>query len=522
MLTLECPRFGWKPGFCFVALIISVLIATGVARAQPADVTARPNIVVIYSDDVGWGDLSCYGATRVSTPHIDQLAAGGVRFTDAHTTASTCTPSRYSILTGQYPFRRKGAQILAGDATMLITPDTPTLPQILKSGGYRTGCVGKWHLGLGDGSIDWNGQINRTPLDIGFDESFIIPATPDRVPCVYVEGRQVVGLNPADPVQVKYLEKVGNEPTGREQPGALRFGADDDHSGTIVDRVSRMGYMAGGQSARWRDDQMSKTLVTRAEQFLTRSADQPFFLYFALADIHVPRVPHPDFVGKSQCGVRGDQILEMDWAVGQIMAKLEALNLKEKTLVLFSSDNGPILFDGYQDGAIKDLNGHKPGGPYRGGKYDLYEGGTRVPFITYWPGHTKAGVSDALVSQVDLLNSLASIAGTALPQSMTVDGQNLQAAFLDPTAAGRESLLEQAGTDLAVRKGKWKLIPAGVRRPFRSIEEGEKRIPRSPPSPSPRLFDLSADPGEQSDLAAAHPEIVAELSRLLPLRESKP
>lgn len=490
------------------------ILSTHPARA--ADPAApKPNIVIIYSDDVGWGDIGCYGATRVATPHIDALASKGIRFTDAHTSASTCTPSRYSLLTGQYSYRNRSAQILSGDASMIIKPGTQTIAQVFKDNGYATACIGKWHLGLGKGKIDWNGEINATPLDIGFDESFIIPATPDRVPCVYVEGRKVVDLDPADPLSVSYGRKVGDDPTGRDHREMLRYPADGDHSGTIVDRISRIGYMAGGHTARWKDEQMMTTLTQRAEQFITGNAGKPFFLYLALNDVHVPRAPGSDFLGKSQCGLRGDQIEEMDWSVGQIIHQLDQLHLTDNTLILFSSDNGPVLYDGYKDGSIRDLNGHKPSGPFRGGKYEIYEGGTRVPFIVYWPGHTKQGVSGALISQVDLLNSLARLAQVTPKRDVGPDSQDESTALLDPAAPGRTTLIEQAGTDLAVRHGKWKLIPAGVHKAYRVLEEGD---PPPPPMPTnePHLFDLSTDPGERHDLAAEQPALVAELTRLLP------
>jgi len=496
-------------------LIVSVLAVASVAAAAAAAAADKPNILIIYADDVGWGDLGCYGATKVTTPHLDDLAARGIRFTDAHTTASTCTPSRYSILTGQYSFRNKSAQILPGDANMLIKPGTPTLPAVLKEHGYATACIGKWHLGLGIGRIDWNGQINATPLDIGFDESFLIPATPDRVPCVYVEGRQVVGLDPADPLQVNQYKKVGTDPTGHDHPELLRYPADGDHSGTIVDRISRMGFMSGGNAARWQDEQMTPVLVQRAEKFITQRAAKPFFLYLALNDVHVPRAPGPQFIGRSQCGLRGDQIEEMDWAVGQIMAKLDELHLTDNTLVLFSSDNGPILFDGYTDGSRRDLNGHAPGGPFRGGKYEIYEGGTRVPFIAFWPGHVKPGRSDALVSQVDLFRTLAHVAGIANDASIPADSRDLMPALLDASAAGRQELVEQAGVDLAIRQGKWKLIPAGVHKAFRSVEEGDPSPPPVFGSKEAHLFDLSIDPGERQDVAGEHPEVVAELTKQL-------
>jgi arylsulfatase A-like enzyme len=504
------------PFFVSFVFLGGYLVAVcGVAGAgTPTTAAAKPNIVIIYSDDIGWGDLGCYGATKVSTPQLDRLASNGLRFTDAHTTASTCTPSRFSILTGQYAFRNKAAQILPGDAPLLIVPGSPTLPQLLKDHGYVTACIGKWHLGLGDGSINWNTEVKPGPMEIGFDESFIVPATPDRVPCVYVEGHEVVHLESADPLRVSYKGPIGDEPTGREHPELLRYKGDAQHSGTIVDRISRIGWMAGGHSAWWTDEQMAMRLTERAEDFLTRNAKQPFFLYFAINDIHVPRAPNPDFVGKSQCGLRGDQIEELDWTVGQILSKLEELHLTGNTLVIFSSDNGPILADGYADGSIRDANGHKPAGPFRGGKYQIYEGGTRVPLLTYWPGHVKPGVSSALTCQVDFLASLMDLTGITLPPDAGPDSQDLLATLLNPDAVGRDQLVEQAEAQLAIRKGRWKFIPGGTRTPLKRLEEGDTSSgPAS--SPAAQLYDLSTDEAEKNNVVASHPDVVNELTRLI-------
>ncbi len=256
---------------------------------------------------------------------------------------------------------------------------------MLKRAGYATGVVGKWHLGLGQGKIDWNGEITPGPREIGFDESFIIAGTGDRVPCVYVENQRVAGLDPRDPIEVNYQHKVGDEPTGRENPELLKMPLSHGHDFTIVNGISRIGWMQGGKSARWVDEDMADTLVSKATAFIERHQQEPFFLYFPTHDAHVPRVPHARFKGKSGCGVRGDAIQQLDWCVGQVMETLDRLRLTDKTLIIFTSDNGPVLDDGYADGAVADANGHIPAGPWRGGKYSTYEGGTRVPFLVRWP-----------------------------------------------------------------------------------------------------------------------------------------
>src|SRR4051794_17173337 len=306
------------PRTCLLISALLMCLVPFSAPARAADTPApRPNIVLIMADDLGYGDVGCYGATKVATPNIDRLAAQGLRFTDTHAAAATCTPSRYALLTGQYAWRKKGTGILPGDAGLIIDPAKPTLPGVLKQAGYTSGCVGKWHLGLGSGNVDWNRDITPGPLELGFDYSFIIPATGDRVPCVYVEGHRVVGGDPNDPILVNYQRKVGDLPTGREHPELLTVKPSHGHADTIVNGISRIGFMAGGRRALWNDTDMADVLTRTAVQFLEQHKDRPFFLYFATHDIHVPRVPNGRFAGKSGCGVRGDVIQELDWSVGQ-------------------------------------------------------------------------------------------------------------------------------------------------------------------------------------------------------------
>ena len=362
------------------ACLAALLSLVAILSVSPAAADGPPNIILIYADDLGYGDVGCYGATRVRTPNIDRLAREGLRFTDAHAASSTCTPSRYALLTGEYAWRRKGTSVLPGDAALIIEPRRETLPAMLKRAGLATGVVGKWHLGLGTGSIDWNGAIKPGPLEIGFDESFIMAATGDRVPCVFIRDHHVVGLDPHDPIRVSYAKPIGDEPTGAANLELLKVKPSHGHDQTIVNGISRIGFMTGGKAARWVDEDMADGFTREAVAFIERHAAAPFFLEFATHDIHVPRVPHPRFAGTSGCGVRGDVIQELDWSVGQVLDTLDRLKLADRTLVLFTSDNGPVVDDGYADGAVRDLNGHRPAGPLRGGKYSLFEGGTRVPF----------------------------------------------------------------------------------------------------------------------------------------------
>jgi arylsulfatase A-like enzyme len=489
---------------CHLAPLIVLLTAAATA----AD---RPNIVLIYADDLGYGDVGCYGATAVKTPHVDRLAREGLRFTDGHAAAATCTPSRYAMLTGEYAWRQKGTGILPGTAPLIIEPGRTTVASLLQKAGYKTAVVGKWHLGLGERQkpLDWNGPIKPGPLEIGFDHSFLVPATGDRVPCVYVEDHRVVGLDPNDPVAVSYGEKVGDEPTGLVNPELLKMKPSHGHDMTIVNGISRIGYMTGGKAARWVDEDMAGVLAKKATAFIEQNQKQPFFLFFSLHDIHVPRVPHARFVGTTSMGPRGDVIAQLDWCTGEILAALDRVGLAENTLVIFSSDNGPVVDDGYQDEAVAKLGDHKPAGPLRGGKYSAFEAGTRVPTIVRWPARVKPGVSDALVCQVDFLASFAALTGQSLAGDEGPDSIDVLPALLGESKKGRETLVEQANS-LSLRQGPWKFIEPG-RGPQvlanTNIESGR--------SPEPQLYNLASDLGETKNLAAEQPDKTAELRRLL-------
>ena len=496
-------------------LLVFVLSACGPSddgakeNAPVTDDARIPNLVIFYIDDLGYGDVGSYGAVGVQTPSIDRLAANGIRFTDAHSTAATCTPSRYSLLTGEHGFRVE-ADILEGDAPLLIRPGKPTLATMLKRAGYVTAVVGKWHLGLGVGDLDWNGDISPGPLDIGFDYSFLLPATGDRVPTVYVEDRAVVDLDESDPIAVSYGGKVGSRPTGYANPELLRFNADPQHSDTIVNGVSRIGHMGGGESALWVDEDFPDVFTAKAVQFIRDNRDQPFFLFHSFHDIHVPRLPHVRFEGKSSMGPRGDAIVQMDWMVGKIIEELEALGIAENTLVIFTSDNGPVLDDGYADQSVELLGSHRPSGPFRGGKYSAYEAGTRVPTVVYWPGTVAAQTSDALLSQVDIYASMAELVGVELAAGAAIDSRNHLDAWLGRTPNGRQLLLEESVGTLSLRNENWKYIaPFSGETTFdwvatdKDIEGGFETVPQ--------LYDLGSDLRERINVAAEHPERVAEM-----------
>ena len=462
-----------------------------------------PNIIIIYADDLGYGELGAYGATKLKTPNLDKLANGGIRFTNGYASSATCTPSRYALLTGTYPWRNKSAKILPGTAPLIIDTAQVTLPKLLKARGYFTGIVGKWHLGLGNGNVDWNQHISPGPNEIGFDHSYIMAATQDRVPTVYIENGKVDKLDPNDPIQIDYKQNFEGELTGKENPELLKMKPSHGHDNSIVNGISRIGFMKGGETAKWIDKDMADHFLKKAQQFVKTNKTKPFFLYYALQQPHVPRTPHPRFVGSSGMGPRGDVIVEADWCVGEFIKTLEQEGLLENTLVVFSSDNGPVVDDGYHDDSVEKLGDHIPAGPLRGGKYSLFEAGTRVPFITYWKGTIAPGVSDAMVSQLDLLSSIATLSGSTQNGQ---DSEDLLDTFLGKSNTGRKELILEATSRTAFRKGDWAMIPPYKGRRINTwvnIELGNDTVYQ--------LYNLKDDLGQQSNLAETYPDKLAKM-----------
>jgi arylsulfatase A-like enzyme len=490
-------------------LLLVSIAALAITKAAPD----RPNVLLIYGDDVGWGDLSVQGASKIHTPQIDKLALTGLRFTDGHCTAATCTPSRFSLLTGIHGFRH-GIRVLAPNARMTIPTDKLTLPRVFKNAGYQTAVVGKWHLGLGAKGqpVDWNGDVKPGPLELGFDYSFLLPSTNDRVPCVYLEGHRVVNLDPADPLHLETLPKGVKAtiyPDGRRNPEAMTYyPSTHGHNQSVINGIGRIGIQFGGKAALWNDETMTDEFVKRSKDWLAkRDKDQPFFLHYAAQDIHVPRAPHPRFKGKTKLGHRGDSMAQFDWAVGELLKTLDDEGIANDTIVIFSSDNGPVYDDGYQDGTVVHTSkeevdqGHDGSGPYRGGKYQIYEGGTRVPFLFRWPAKVKPGVSHALVSQIDLLASFAAMFGQQIPAGHAIDSRNTLDAFLGKDPKGLPHMVEEANT-LALREGPWKYI-----------------LPK--PGQKAQLYQLEDDIGESRNLIAEHPERAAAMrQRLIAIRDA--
>ncbi len=502
-----------------------LLLLTGVAAgavtsscAEAPKEQSAPNIVIIYADDVGYGDLECYGG-EVPTPNINKLASGGVRFTNAHTTSATSTPSRFGLLTGIYPWRVQGTGIAAGDAGMIIAPERYTLADAAKSAGYRTGAIGKWHLGLGvTAQQDWNGEVSPNLSDIGFDYSYIMAATGDRVPCVFIENGRVDNYDPSAPIYVSYSENFEGEPTGRSNPEMLKVHPSHGHDQSIVNGISRIGYMKGGGKALWVDEDIADQIAQRAAQFIEQSADSPFMLYFGTHDIHVPRVPHPRFAGKSGMGPRGDAILQFDFQVGEVMDALHRAGVADNTIIILSSDNGPVVDDGYEDQAVELLGTHRPAGDLRGGKYSAFEAGTRVPMIVSWPESMPKGVvSSALFSQIDMLASLSSLMGVELPEKS--DSRNsLEFLLGESTEPGRDYIVEQniGGTLSLLTDDGFKYISPskGARyNPYTDIEMGN--------DPEGQLYNLNDDIGEQTNLIDSLPDMAEQLRQTLAAERAK-
>ena len=461
------------------------------------DTTKHPNIIFIMADDMGYGDLACYGATKIPTPNTDRLAAEGMRFTDAHSASAVCTPSRYGVVTGRYCWRsrlRRG--VLGGHGSPLIEPDRLTVASLLKDHGYATACVGKWHLGLGwawkapdrpeadlnwteDGSnVDYSRPITGGPTELGFDYFFGIAGSLDMPPYCFIENDRTVGT-----------------PDRRKHP---------------YEAQQRRGMMVEG----WRDDLVDRTFAERAVAFIedhvAARPDQPFFLYLPTAAPHRPCVP-PEFMkGASKAALRGDMVAMLDWVVGRVMDALDRLGIAGETLLIVTSDNGARLtcYDG------KDY-GHKSCGDLRGQKADIWDGGHREPFLVRWPGKVPlASTSDQTVCLLDLTATCAAIVGAELPADAAEDSYDMLPAMLgeQSDAPVREAVVHHSVSGMfSIRRGPWKLVlglgSGGFSEP-RHLEPG----PGEPPG---QLYNMDTDPAETSNLWADHPEIVERLTALL-------
>ena len=476
----------------------------------------QPNVIIIYGDDIGYGDIGIYGSEKIPTPHIDALAASGLRFEDGHCSAATCSPSRFSMLTGTHGFRAN-VRILGPNAPLVIPVETYTIADLFKDAGYKTAVIGKWHLGLGtkEAPANWNADVLPGPLEIGFDYSFLLPSTNDRVPCVYLENHRVVNHDPEDPIFVGLSPEQVNRPgstrypDGRENRQAMTYyQSSHGHNHSVINGIGRIGFMSGGKAALWDDQTMADVFVEKARDYIRTNKNTPFFLFFSSQDIHVPRAPHPRFEGKTALGYRGDAMVQFDWCVGQIIDVLRSNNLLENSIVIFSSDNGPAYDDGYADGSTVKTSkadndqGHYAAGPYRGGKYQIYEGGTRVPLIISWPAMIQPGCSDALVNQIDLLHSFAKFLELELPKGAAADSRDTLDAFLGKSDQGLPYMLEEAANAVAIRRDRWKYI--------------EFHASKYRPKPGPaELYDLRTDIAEVNNVITEHPQIAESLRKQL-------
>ena len=479
-------------------LLFPLQIATG------SDLGDVPNIVLILADDMGYGDLGAQNpASKIPTPNLDRLAKEGLRLTDAHSSSGICTPSRYALLTGRYHWRAFH-DIVHSFGPSVFKPEQLTLPEMLKEKGYRTACIGKWHLGwdwnaikrdgaqpngkngYAAGDFDWTKPIPDGPLAHGFDYYFG-DDVPNFPPYAWFENDRIVAA-----------------PTVRYVP---------DPQPAEGSPEGRPGPMVAG----WKQDAVMPTLTEKAVAWIAaqKGSDKPFFLYFPVTSPHAPIVPAQDFKGKSKVGGYGDFMHQTDWTCGQVLAALDEHGFRDNTLVLFSSDNGP---EGYAYERVRNFE-HRSMGPLRGLKRDIGEGGHRVPFVVRWPGVVEAGrVSDALVSQIDLMATIAEVIGFELPQSAADD--SLSQLPLLRGAEGsdgiRTSLVHNTKANhYAIRQGDWVLIDAknGALTqvpPWFNKANGYGENPYNA-----ALYNLRDDLGQRENLIEKHPDKVAELRRTL-------
>jgi len=502
---------------CLVSYFtIIFLLAIGSCSCKRSNSSDKPNVLIINADDLGYGDLSCYGATKVRTPQIDKLAGEGRRFRDAHTASAVCTPSRYALLTGEYAFRKGElySPIFLKDPLVIDTTQI-TLASMMKEAGYSTACIGKWHLGFGtETPVDWNKPLKPGPLELGFDYYFGIPVVNSHPPFVFVENHRVVGYDPTDPFV--YDETAETRPY-REKFDMHKIGG------------------AKAAHALYDDEQVGTTLKNKAIEWIEANHKDPFFLYLATTNIHHPFSSAPQFHGTSDGGIYGDFIHELDWIVGEVLNTLDDLEIADRTLVIFTSDNGGMLNKGGQEAWIA---GHHLNGDLLGFKFDVWEGGHRVPFIVRWPGHVEPGSeSDILICNVDMLATLAAVIGRPLRPDEGPDSFNVLEAFTgNPESEIRDHLIlsPERSQHNALREGKWVYISAqggggsqssnigdhGLGGPAAhlltnqvnsDIENGKLKAD----APPAQLYDLSIDPFQTTNLYYDFPDIVNKMQTKL-------
>jgi arylsulfatase A-like enzyme len=497
-----------------------VMFLLAYALVSHLDAQSKPNVVIIFTDDVGYGDVSCYGATKLSTPHIDRLAEEGCMFKDAHSASAVCTPSRYALLTGEYPFRADHGKGVWGplpqSSRLIIDVNKLTIADVMKNSGYATACIGKWHLGFGNTTpTNWNNSLTPGPLQLGFDYYYGIPYVNSGPPFVFVENEKVVGLDPDDPL-VLNGEPVTPTP----------YYPDKGHN-----------IFSGGKKAHslYKDEDIAKVITEKAADWIRNQEETPFFLYMSTTHIHHPFSPHPDFQGTSQCGRYGDFVQELDWMVGQILKTLNEEGIRDNTLIIFTSDNGGMLNVGGQEAWNM---GHRMNGGLLGFKFDAWEGGHRVPFIVSWPGMVEKGSeSSQLICNVDLLSTLAAVCGYELSEEDAPDSFNMLDAFTgNPAHPIRNHLVitPRIEKNMALRVGEWMYIGArggggffGNSRgghilggPAALAFTGEKNSDISdgdfiPNAPDEQLYHLDLDLSQSENVSGKHPDITFLMKELL-------
>ena len=478
--------------FVLAVMLLAVLNTT--ARAG-----SPPNILLIYADDLGYGDFSCYGARHVQTPHCDRLAAEGMRFTDAHSPSAVCTPSRYGTLTGRYAWRTWLKNwVLFEHMPLLIETDRLTLPKMLQQHGYKTGCVGKWHLGWGSKiNPDFSHDLSPGPLEVGFDYFFGVPFSHNSSLKLqnFVRDRRIVGLKQGENIEDEAVQK----------------------------RLAR------------RLEDTAVNLSKEAVQFITDNQKRPFFLYYPTTNIHFPLTPNERFQGKSDAGTYGDFVVEFDWAVGEVLKALDELDLAKNTFVLLTSDNG-----GRPTRGKMGSKGHKPCGTLRGIKRQIWEGGHRVPLVVRWPGHVTPGTTcNETVCHTDIMPTCAALFNHRLPANAAEDGYSILPLLLGEAQEKplREATVHHSVNGMfAIRRGDWKLIEGDTSGDYRKGHNALAKaatLPEFDPAtgkfkpfaydivdfdqenPVYCLYNLADDPTETTNVASKHPQKVAELRELL-------
>ncbi len=500
----------------YVTMCLFLLGLSCYAQTAAIKGKVRPNIILINADDLGYGDLGCYGATKISTPNIDGIAKEGRKFTDAHSASAVCTPSRYALITGEYPFRAEEGKGIWGPLKrsnkLIIDPREMTIGDVLQGEGYETACIGKWHLGFGtETPTDWNKRLVPGPLQLGFDYYFGVPYVNSGPPYVYVENDKVVGLKRNDPMI------MGGTPISKTQ----------------LHPDKNVNTFSGGTIAHvlYKDDEIGTTLAGKSVDWIRKKRDKPFFLYLATTNIHHPFTPAAQFIGTSEAGLYGDFVHELDWIVGQVVAAVDEMGLTENTLIIVTSDNGGMLNIEGQNAWKK---GHRLNGELLGFKFDAWEGGHRVPFVAKWPGKITPGtVSDALISNVDFLATFADILEVDLKSEDIKDSSSFLSSLVEGEKKQQRDelvLSPWSKKNLALRKGKWLYIGAQGGGGFTGenigdhslggpaahlltqqvnsdIDKGKLKQDAGPI----QLYNLAEDLSQTNNLYKEYPEIATEL-----------